>query len=723
MPATSAPLQEIEHQNWESLTSCARLGKDFLEGNNLQGYAAAATACLEEDESPTLGILEELLDLQGQQVDGIGCFATILASSGTGKTQLAATASMFDQLKLSGATVLYTNMSLSSQSFYKPHQVLGGTILDGLKWLKEYLSKNYGQNATSIRKWVTEQEDNKVNMFFGFLYYLLFKELHDGKKQTSLSSLHSAVCERGPFLFFLDEVPAKRDQSEKFALALFFRDLLRSLGIAPILMSTHSGAENYIEEASRSDDSLWVKIITRLPPFKVSGGLQLQDSHLAVFETSERPLVSALAADFFQKGLNLAQVVARIRVSIQQSKPTPWTSAPSLQLMQSFATKLVFTTNTYKNVHHVVGKHFGSVVTPSEAVSLTPGEAGTFKQTARMRFVSGELEPLLYLALMSWDDSCLDKNAGGMFPLTHQGKAISVMKAFRDSENLFDPWIAVENDKVNQSDGNLLEALVHASLTLASLKTDCIAGTFLGGVPLKNFLSLVSKLMKNGDFDPTIKDQAVLNETALEYDWFTVPALGGSNSLLSKKLNGVDGTKIGVLERPVNSKQNDGLIWETDNDGKKTSHQIMVECKNWKDGLPKSELEEIFARIGREIKCCLIFTTKLKANVYSDTTRTEFDAAMKLKQNPAFEGKAVSVIEWFADREEARFLEISLKDEAEKEEWKPNFVPTSLLVVIFCVDHVSAAPKIGDIGIPHKRKVATREECIEVLKRLKKPTA
>lgn len=325
------------------------------------------------------------------------------------------------------------------------------------------------------------------------------------------------------------------------------------MGICPILMSTHTGAENYVQDASREEAATWVKIITRLPPYKIKSTEMLPASHESVFEACERPLVAGLALQDFKKGMELPRVISGIRRYVQATKSYPWRGHPSLQLMQLFATKVAFGGGTYKNVHHIVGRHFGSLV-EEDSRSLTADDAKTFN--ARMSFVDGELEPL---PLVSWDDSCLgsqgsrgSRSSGQCFPLSEKGKPITVMRAFDTSKTMFEPWIIARNSNVNSSDGDLLEVLAHASLTMASLKTDCFSSTFLGGVPLLTALCYVSKLMnmKVASFDGGVPVPDVLEN--LDYDWFTLPALAGSNSRLSKKLNALAGTNIGFLDRPRN---------------------------------------------------------------------------------------------------------------------------------------------------------------------------
>ena len=183
----------------------ARLGELFLREKGLGSYANAAKACINENPSQTLEIIRELMNLQDTKSNGIGCFAAILASSGTGKTQLAATASM-DDLVTSGATVLYVNVSPgSSQRFYGPHDPLGRKLLASFKWLKETMGPIYSASANNIREWHQKEEDNMV---CGFMHLLLFNEVpNDSNNQTNWQALRSKTeTKEQPFLFFIDEV-------------------------------------------------------------------------------------------------------------------------------------------------------------------------------------------------------------------------------------------------------------------------------------------------------------------------------------------------------------------------------------------------------------------------------------------------------------------------------------------------------------------------------------
>ena len=104
----------------------ARLHKELLLNNNLSDYVQAAEDSY-ENAKPFLDYLLELqmhdtevgLEPDDDKVSEPNQYVCITASSGTGKTQLAATAS----LKYEAATTIYLNFSLegASQRFYKPH--------------------------------------------------------------------------------------------------------------------------------------------------------------------------------------------------------------------------------------------------------------------------------------------------------------------------------------------------------------------------------------------------------------------------------------------------------------------------------------------------------------------------------------------------------------------------------------------------------------------------
>ncbi|CAB9498721.1 expressed unknown protein [Seminavis robusta] len=164
------------------------------------------------------------------------CYICIIASSGTGKTQLAATAS----LTFEGAKTIYLNMGQDSdQSFCRPHdsKPLMETIT---KFIEMIDRKAITLSANGIAEWAKTQ-DKGHSTFVCLLYHLLtgkpFRR-DDVKSVLKLRDLKAAI-QGEKFLVFLDEVPPMGNDG-RFKCALCLRDTLQYLGIAPILMMQYT---------------------------------------------------------------------------------------------------------------------------------------------------------------------------------------------------------------------------------------------------------------------------------------------------------------------------------------------------------------------------------------------------------------------------------------------------------------------------------------------------
>ncbi|CAB9528796.1 expressed unknown protein [Seminavis robusta] len=129
----------------------ARLPRPLLLESDLEDYVAAA----EQGETKAAPFLDYLMELQeqgGSHGDvNVNSFASIIASSGTGKTQLAATAA----LTYKKATTIYLNFGAyggsdagSLQRFYRPHGTKEfDTFMEGLS---EFAKTGDAKSATFI---------------------------------------------------------------------------------------------------------------------------------------------------------------------------------------------------------------------------------------------------------------------------------------------------------------------------------------------------------------------------------------------------------------------------------------------------------------------------------------------------------------------------------------------------------------------------------------------
>jgi hypothetical protein len=223
---------------------------------------------------PRLDFLKEQQTTNGTDPNTYIC---LLASSGTGKTQLAATASL---TYLEAPTIyLYMGRDDGDQRFYRPHVSLAsGFFQQEIRVFMKELLVDDNQNkckstANSIRNWASSKLDNGSFGIVRILYHLLTGEpfmTSSGTETTfntrmKLKELKEKI-RNNKYLVFLDGVPPKDDDDYQMVLCL--RDIFRYLGIAPILMSKHTGAQDYVGNTSRKSLDVWTWIVSTLPKFE-----------------------------------------------------------------------------------------------------------------------------------------------------------------------------------------------------------------------------------------------------------------------------------------------------------------------------------------------------------------------------------------------------------------------------------------------------------------------
>ena len=682
----------------------AKLRVEMLSDNGLQDYIDAATATTQDNNSDTTALLDYLKGIQTiQEMDeDVNTFVTILASSGTGKTQLAATAA----LTYSGATTVYLNFGVSNrpQKFYVPHLAAGAKqfhdqILEFIKMIT-WNDEVEKVSATAIQNWANSQSDDGTSILVHILYKLLCDE--DSPQKCFLKNLKTKIQEK-TFLVFLDEVP-KKDNIKMFNSALCLRNILRYLGIAPILMSTHTGAQEYVGDSSRGIALPWVHLISILPPYQGSFPLEQEKLNLE----NERPLVLKLALRAASIGKNTVKETVRfIRKELQKRKISAWITSPALQLVQLFCTQGKFGKEKVPNAHRLVGHHFGNL---HQGVRLGrrryySQEAKQFGNHLKVAPLCADLEPLLYLALVTWDETMLKPEPDEYFPLIDSSvdpyKAITVRQAYIKSRNEFEAKASTANIQQGKANGDLLEVLVHASLTLASMKTSTDDNEYLAGVPLQEFLPLVRRFMLPGCFGPMPLSRTLgklLDELGVAS--MTIPALGGSNSGLPSALAGVMNSSIGYLERPKNKEMVDGLIsrmkLNDHGDVEEDEPFMSIECKNYTDGVDAGVLKEVFERITPKIQVCLVFvsTFKGKGKVFSKTPLKNVKAFFT---NTEKDPEKITILKWDKECDEPGILRVGegLLFQATKD--------TELLVVIIEVGNLED-DKEFDLHGDKKRK-------------------
>ena len=663
----------------------ARLPKSLLQESNMTGYIEGAEKGVDQ-AADVLDFFTEMQSQDSKRLNKPNLFVCIIAPSGTGKTQLAATSSLsYDNSK---AATIYLNMSPgdSYQAFYKPHVSLQGIMMfkEGLKTFFDEIKKRIPSSnltADTIGSWA-KSNDNGHSPFVRMLYHLLSGKPFLGEKChpcMTLSSVKKEI-EGKRYHFFLDEVPHVGDSD--FLKVLCLRDTLRYLGIAPILMSTHTGAQDHIGNPSRSTSDAWTWVVSKLPRYS-----PWSRNTTPLLIKTERPLVHYHVR---KDPGSLQHIIEGLRSMLQSSKPYPWSGDPALQLVQLFCTDVDINGRTFSSSHNLVGHHFGCLQQASENGRLSYNflDSHQFVNRLSVAPVSAVKEPLLYLTLVTWDETMLwgDKQAKPKikFPLVDEGgHPLTVRTAFDQCSSNFTAMASTENVHAEEANGNLMEVLVHASLILASMKTSPNTESYLPGVGLNEFLPLIQKLMLPGLLEKVPPTPDIFNQ--ISYDWFNVPALGGSNSRLPREFSTAIGVNLGFLERPKDNAMVDGMIrYQIYGDGTPEPEKhpfISIECKNYNVGIGAKELKQIFLRIKRGIKCSLIFASSIASGTFAATDLENLKEVCFARNHAP---DSVSVVDWRMDKAPT-FLRVKGK------QFKaPETTKTSLLVVIISVGVVDA---------------------------------
>ena len=688
--ATFAKLVQVEADRFYEIS---RLPRSLLKDHDLTDYIQAA----ENGQQNARPYLDFLLLQQQPTSQHPNIYVCVLASAGTGKTQLAATAS----LTYNEATTIYLNMGRGeSQRFYAPHINFGSKMLK--REIAAFLENRHDSAgevaANEIAAFAAGRDDDGTFLFVRFLYHLLTGEPFIGEEPEKCSSRMTlakvkASIQGKKYLVFLDEVPPIGDR--EFRTVLCLRDTLRYLGIAPILMSTHTGAQDYVGSTSRKSADVWTWVLSSLPKYTP---FPPKISQPGLVDT-ERPLVLALTQQL--RVPSLPQTVREIQKLLQKRKPEAWLASSALQLAQLFCTDIELDGECFAAAHNLVGHHFGCLLQDDEdgRQSYNCLGAENFQKNLSVAPVCASSEPLLYLALITWDVGMLGEGREAFFPLVdHKERALTVREAFNRSKGDFISKASTANPKAEKCDGDLLEVLVHASLTLASMRTGVDNDKFLVGMNLKEFIPLVRSLMLPG-YLGVLPDTPNLFDN-LKFSWPVVPALGGSNLGLPSNIAEATGSDLGYLERPEDKEMNDGTITYVCRDGNTSSEKgddkpfICVECKNYRDGASSSVLKEVFKRIKGGIQCSLIFVSSLQRQCFR---RTKLENVKQDCFSHHHKPDSVTVLVWGSDKNPT-YLEVG------GEPFVAENMETDLLVVIIEVEIVDAC-----IRRRRKRKYAPCE--------------
>lgn len=311
------------------LAKLATLSTESLEnrqGDRLQvhDYVAAARACKGKHDVEV--IWNEILELQKRE-DFKSCpspFVCVVNSSGTGKTQLAATTAILkDDYRV---LYFYTGNASADmiQRFYRPYANLWSRLKT---LLNDFCTKFKSEGGNDLPGASAIYDYNEGHPLLQFFNNVLF----DTNESTTVQSLRNRfrVEKQANTIVFLDEVPPKA----RYRDAIMLRDFLRAIGVVPVLMSTHIGAHNAIGRGNDSRDdhevpNLWCRVVVKLP---ANHGFQ---SKGYAFKT-ERPLVCNMVSTLPDQA-SLKDCVQEVRNKFRNAKRNAWDRCSLFQLCQLF---------------------------------------------------------------------------------------------------------------------------------------------------------------------------------------------------------------------------------------------------------------------------------------------------------------------------------------------------------------------------------------------------
>ena len=597
---------------------CSFLKLQFLKDHDLDSYANAAIACANQDDVDES--LAHLVPLS-TTTRGAASFTAIIAPSGTGKTQLAATAAYKygDRVRYLLCDASYSDFV---QEFYVPHKELAILLRDALRDFGRLANQEGSNGANAYRIWF--RVSGVVCQLATLLDRILFPNSERPDAKVTFSSIQEKVKNLGKhMLVFLDEIPSTGNSD--YSLFISLRDVLRALGISPVLMSTHTGAQNAIVQGSESSgsdaDPDWCGLITRLPRFHTTK----PTDEIPYLSPLERPLVASYLSEFDLAETSLDQIVETVQSRLQRKKSSAWTENPVFQLCQLFRAQVDHNA-TDLTTYQLVGKHFGYMVNPSNYSRrdhrLTRSQA--LRLGFRVQMVVPSEEPLLFTALTSWSTSSLDPSNPKLFPLVDETRnAISVRRAYQKNSELFQPSVPSANPAALKLNGDLLEMISLASVCLASMNCDRGVGQ---GILLPHFFACVYHFMQNTDELQTDKVsattkaiQSALNEYATTSKFVDVvmPCCSSTDSpYLEKWKKATANAFQGSLKRRREGERRDGCI--TKQVGDKILDVTHVECTNYANGLTKEVFSNVVNRLRSNCEVSVLFASSLQ-NLFAES--------------------------------------------------------------------------------------------------------
>jgi hypothetical protein len=248
------------------------------------------------------------------------------------------------------------------------------------------------------------------------------------------------------------------------------------------------------------------------------------------------------------------------------------------------------------------------------------------------------------LALLLWAPL-----GGPPFPLLgSSGELLTVLGAYNLCRHKFTAAAGLRYEKTVSNDEALLEALAHAATTLASFSCG------LANAKLFDFLAFLWCLLGNAQSPqdvPSLRSQAStlskhIADHATSLASLHVPVLPPTNSSFPELLHKLDGVSVGFLERPANKEMHDGHF---DDMQKMAAPRVFMECKNYKNGLYGSALENCLLPVPDYAKVFVKFTLHTQKNGYftQEAGKHKWKTFCKSSRHPAFKnpGSELCIVE------------------------------------------------------------------------------
>ena len=176
------------------------------------------------------------------------------------------------------------------QEFYEPHKEPAKLLQLALRDFERFANEDRSNGANAHWTWL--RRIGVACQMATLLDGISFPNSEEPNAIITFSSIQGNITNLvEPMLVFLDEIPPLENSDHWLFVRL--RDVLRALGISPVAMSTHTGAQNGIiqgsDSSSADSDPHWCRLVTRKPRFHTTKPAGEIPYHCPL----ERPLVAS----------------------------------------------------------------------------------------------------------------------------------------------------------------------------------------------------------------------------------------------------------------------------------------------------------------------------------------------------------------------------------------------------------------------------------------------